>query len=1178
MGRDSSASLHGLEEMKIRTKLMLGFSAIVVLVAVAGFISVFVSQRILRQHIEQESVAIANNLLRHIDRSIYSRIEQLQAYAQDLSRKPMLIRSNHEFEKLDNIQEYITARDLAWTTGDNGQTNTFMEDLISNELSAELRDEFELRRFYEERYGYAVYGEVFVTNKYGANAGQTGRTSDYYQADEQWWQKAKDDGLYVGDVEHDQSSNVNSITIAARLDSSDGEFLGIVKAVLDVAEIIRIIDTTAAEEGYAHLDFKLLTGDGRIIYCTEEFTPLESIPAELASLLQRKEGNREIFSSFITRGDIGTELYSHAHSEGYRSYRGLEWVLVLEQEVNDVFAPIARLRNLIVIASLLITSLAFALGVVISKSIAGPVGMLTKAIREMGKGDLSKRVVCDSHDEIGLLAGSFNAMLDELSETTASKRELMEEIDRRRATETNLREQERQSETLFRAAPYGLLLLDENLTIKKANDIALKLVNRTDSDVLEKTAGDGLGCVNACDSVNGCGHNSVCPQCVLRKSVEEVLCSGHAVRGAQLQYVFVIDGNKVNPWIEVTIEPLDIDNKKHVIVAVNNITDRKDAEAEREGLSRFPSEDPNPVLRISQDGKVLYSNEPGRPLLAEWKAEVGTRLPEKWCHLLTEALTFEQSMNAEEYVDHTVFSISIAPVKDAGYVNLYGRNITDLKNTINELKLARTEAEAANEAKGQFLANMSHEIRTPMNAIIGFGDLLADEGMTEKQRSYVDTIRNSGRHLLQVINDILDFSKIGAGKMEVETIRCSLAKVLNAVESIMHAKAAEKGVEFKIQNAEDVPANVKSDPNRLKQCLINLVGNAVKFTEEGHVHVNVSLEYNDAQPFIRFDVEDTGIGIPPARQTDIFESFTQADVSMSRKYGGTGLGLAITRKLTEAMGGELHLCSEEGKGSTFSLVIPAGVNVAAQPLLNMHPLDEIRGDDHGATHDQDELSGRVLVAEDVATNQILARLLLEKVGLKVSIAGDGKEAVEMALAEEFDLILMDMQMPNMNGYDASRLLKKEGLSVPIIALTAHAMKGDEAKCLEAGCDDYLPKPLDKTGLLAVLHKWLPSKTDASNDLLQANDSSTKLNCWEFKECGREPGGSRFSELGACPAATNTACDSINNGKNAGRYCWKVAGTTGSSNVKCSCAERLPTCIECDFYKQVQDELSSAFVL
>jgi CheY-like chemotaxis protein len=254
--------------------------------------------------------------------------------------------------------------------------------------------------------------------------------------------------------------------------------------------------------------------------------------------------------------------------------------------------------------------------------------------------------------------------------------------------------------------------------------------------------------------------------------------------------------------------------------------------------------------------------------------------------------------------------------------------------------------------------------------------------------------------------------------------------------------------------------------------LINLTNNAIKFTEDGHVYVNVSLEDRDNQSYIRFDIEDTGIGIPKDKQEVILEAFTQADEGTSRKYGGTGLGLTVTKQLAGLLGGELTVSSEVGRGSVFSLVIPAGLDVTKQPSLDIQARHI---DPRKAKKEQPEFSGRVLVAEDEEASQMLAKTLLEKMNLDVIIAADGNEAMQKVLTHEFDLILMDIQMPRMNGYEATKALRKQGITTPIVALTAYAIKGDDKKCLEAGCDDCLSKPLDRSELLKILQKYLPAK-------------------------------------------------------------------------------------------------------
>ncbi len=429
-----------------------------------------------------------------------------------------------------------------------------------------------------------------------------------------------------------------------------------------------------------------------------------------------------------------------------------------------------------------------------------------------------------------------------------------------------------------------------------------------------------------------------------------------------------------------------------------------------------------------------------------------------------------------------------------------------LEEANKELTIALEKAKRAEKTKGEFLANMSHEIRTPMNAIIGFSDMLAEQDCAAEQKEYVNIIRDSAKNLLDLINDILDFSKIEAHQLDIEINECSLGRILSFIDSTMKPQTKNKSFDFKIVESNGLPERIRTDPSRLRQCLINLTSNAVKFTEKGHVYVNVSLTNRNNQPYIRFDVEDTGIGIPRDKQEAIFGLFTQANGGTTRKYGGTGLGLTITKQLAELLGGELTLTSEEGKGSIFSLVIPAGLDVTKQPSLDMC-IDHIepRKKETG----QSEFTGHILVAEDVKTNQMLIKLLLKQMGLEVTIAEDGSEVVQKALVQQFDLIFMDIQMPNMNGYEATRKLRNEGVKTPIIALTASAMSGDEGKCICAGCDDYLSKPLDRRKLLEKIRKYLP----VENEALSEKTNSVKSQVDELANlcCDRTPQESNFKE-------------------------------------------------------------------
>lgn len=553
---------------------------------------------------------------------------------------------------------------------------------------------------------------------------------------------------------------------------------------------------------------------------------------------------------------------------------------------------------------------------------------------------------------------------------------------------------------------------------------------------------------------------------------------------------------KANILLEERVVDRTKDLKKTIKQLEEEIANRKKSELEIKKLSFVISKTDNSILITDNTGKIQWVNE-GFIRLTGYIPEdiLGTHGEfikhgtENKLHpqnpffqkLFTEkqTISYESCSYKKDGTEYWVIS-TLTPILntegDIESIVVIDSDITSQKKAEQEILRSKKLAEESVRAKELFIANMSHEIRTPMNAIMGIVQLMQDTKLDESQKKYLRSLQFAGENLLYIINDILDFSKIESGKMSIEKIEFNISTLVNGLVNSMIYRAKEKNVELSFDLQKNIPENLVGDPVRLNQILTNLIGNAIKFTEKGYIKVIIKeKEKHDGGVTLKFDVEDTGIGIAKEKQEIVFAVFEQAQMETSRKYGGTGLGLSIVKRLVELQGGTVSLKSKLGKGSTFSFELTF-------PIAEVHP---VKQEKDTQTDDTSDLSDKeVLLVEDNSLNQMVAEKFLESMGSKIDIAENGAKAVKMLKKKNYDLVLMDIQMPEMDGYEATRCIRNnfsgKKKNIPILAMTAHAFQGEEMKCRQAGMNDYITKPLNRNILLNKVRQLLITNTNTNN--------------------------------------------------------------------------------------------------
>jgi len=721
-----------------------------------------------------------------------------------------------------------------------------------------------------------------------------------------------------------------------------------------------------------------------------------------------------------------------------------------------------------------------------------PLAIITRRVNEIANGDLDGHLPRSTSRELSLLSTAVNDLGGALIESSESHARLVR-------TSASLEHLKTRSELVLNSAGEGIIGLDPNGSVEFINDMALQLIGCTRDDAL------GLSVLELIHLGR--------PQEI--QATEEDAALLDAIEKGRMRRV--VDAtfwrwNRKPFPVEYTSTPILMNRRvEGAVVVFRNIIERRRLEEEQR-LAAITFDSKEAMMVTDAQATIMRVNKAFTEVSGFSAQEaIGLNAGFQKSGRHDEAFYAElwNSLNDEGHWEGEIWNrrksgeiyplwYSITAVRDdAGDITHYVSHATDIsliKQTETELRDAIAKAEAANQAKAGFLATMSHEMRTPLNAVLGMLGLLQDADLAPRQRDYVHTAREAGEGLLELIGDILDFSKMDAGKFELECEPFDSNRLLDQVSALLKQRADEKGLHFEVSVDEAGQAGFLGDAGRLRQVLLNLAGNAIKFTEQGEVRLELVVTPVDGDHHrLNFSVADTGIGIPEARQDDLFSEFTTLDATYARRYGGAGLGLAISRRLVEMMGGEMGYSSREGQGSRFWF----DVELEACELPT-----EDAGESRAARTARVEHSARILLAEDVAANRKLAKELLQRAGHTVDAVSDGGEALTAVSGFPYDLVLMDISMPVVDGLEATRRIRAlpEPLCrIPIIAMTAHAMTGDRESFLAAGMDDYLQKPVDTEALLDVVARW---SQGTAGSRLAASDSDE-----EESPSGEAPDGS-----------------------------------------------------------------------
>ena len=870
------------------------------------------------------------------------------------------------------------------------------------------------------------------------------------------------------------------LDISAPIIDTQGKLIGVVCGHLSWDWSFQVKNALLAPlKEHDNVDILILGKEGQVLLGTPE---LHQLTEKL--MLPSVSSSRLGTSGFLTETwpDNKTYLTGFSPSPGYSTYTGLGWTVLVRQPADQAFAVANELNRRGIAVSI---GFAFLFAVVlwlISGRMTRPMQRIAKAAAQIHSGGkLDDFPVVKGTDEIAVLSQSLADMV----RTLQSQKEDLSEKNRNLVLAAQV----------FSANTEGIIITDENEHIVSINDAYSKITGYQPEDVISKTP----------RIVSSGIQSKAFYESMWESILKEGRWQGEVLNRRK-------NGDVYPEWLMISRILNEADGKNYYIGIISDITERKATEDELRKLALAVEQTPASVVITNIDAMIEYVNEAfvkatgysreeaigQNPRILQSGSTAQAIYKDLWATLTEGNLWKGEFKNKRKDGSEYVEFATIAPIrtiegKTTHYVAIK-QDITDRKRLeaeldehrqhleslvdqrTKELRAALEHADAANMAKSAFLANMSHEIRTPLNAITGMAHLIRRSGISEEQQQRLDKIDIAGQHLLEVINAVLDLSKIESGKLDLEIAPLNVRAIVKNAVSMIAAKVREKHLEI----FEDVSlknAVFSGDALRLQQALLNYLTNAIKFTDYGRISIRVSqLAEETASVLLRFEVEDSGIGLATDAIDKVFSPFEQADSSTTRKYGGTGLGLAITKHLAHLMGGEVGVQSQPGTGSTFWLT------ARLQKISPSQQKSAINSEESAEIALRREFpNARILLAEDEPVNQEVSLSLLNEIWPHVDVADNGREALSKAESSSFDLILMDMQMPEMDGLEATRRIRQlpNGSNSVILAMTANAFADDRLRCAEAGMNDFISKPVDPDMLFAKILAYLRSSAEVA---------------------------------------------------------------------------------------------------